>query len=322
MVRLKAFNDGPWGRTLGGEVRCYRARASLSTAALAFLLGYPLVLSSLAYHDSVLRSYLDSALSQHELPYCITTLDLLGCPYPYPCPYLGCSLLPLPTLTGLQDESPEETVKRRSVGDSAEEKAAEWAEVFDSLSEDAQYTYLEQLAPRLRLGLGLGLGLGLRLGLGCPIHVPGGARAYMQVLTLTLTLTPTLTLTLNPNPNPNPNPVRVSGGTRDWVEVTLTLTPTRTRTRTLALAIAGALALSLADTARCCSRSPPTPASCVPTYTCAELCRPYTCAELGAALSVACYSANCVRCAERYVLALRLLSLVCCAFTARCTSSS
>jgi|Transcript_19457 hypothetical protein len=41
--------------------------------------------------------------------------------------------------------------KRRREGDDAQlgEKAMKWAEEFDALNEDDQYTYLEELAPRM-----------------------------------------------------------------------------------------------------------------------------------------------------------------------------
>ena len=45
-----------------------------------------------------------------------------------------------------------ETKKRRKAEDDGGigEKAIKWAEEFDSLGEDDQYTYLEELAPRMR----------------------------------------------------------------------------------------------------------------------------------------------------------------------------
>lgn len=47
--------------------------------------------------------------------------------------------------------SEEQDRKRRREGEDSQlgEKAMKWAEEFDALNEDDQYTYLEELAPRM-----------------------------------------------------------------------------------------------------------------------------------------------------------------------------
>ena len=91
-----------------------------------------------------------------------------------------------------------ETKKRRKAEDDGGigDKAIKWAEEFDSLGEDDQYTYLEELAPRMRCLAHLCTNAGDGLAsypfpfvrLARRAHPPGG--------NLSLSLSPTLSLAL------------------------------------------------------------------------------------------------------------------------------
>ena len=102
-----------------------------------------------------------------------------------------------------------ETKKRRKAEDDGGigDKAIKWAEEFDSLGEDDQYTYLEELAPRMRclahLCTHAGDGLASYPFRPCPLcGLQAGTPAWEQPeslslsLSLSLGLSPTLALAL------------------------------------------------------------------------------------------------------------------------------
>ena len=74
-----------------------------------------------------------------------------------------------------------ETKKRRKAEDDGGigEKAIKWAEEFDSLGEDDQYTYLEELAPRMRCLAHLCTHAGAGLA-SPPFHTPLCGRSMMH----------------------------------------------------------------------------------------------------------------------------------------------
>ena len=94
-----------------------------------------------------------------------------------------------------------ETKKRRKAEDDGGigEKSIKWAEEFDGLGEDDQYTYLEELAPRMRYLTHLCTHAGAGLA-SPPFHtrLPCVVAARCSRHTLSLTLSPSLSLSLSP----------------------------------------------------------------------------------------------------------------------------